>query len=355
VTNKRPYLFLIFLLIVVGLLVVPIKIPCTYHAVGRILAARSWVLVRGNDGQLAATLRNNYTGSVESYVVFQASTEGQIGLTIDDRVLLRGHVNFGDTIGYLQASEATEELTRLRSELALAQANLKVSASGVRPEEIRVAECEEQYASAAADDKKRVVDRLEALQERGMVSPEEYEVAKGELTLLELDRDLASAKLTEARAGAKAEELDMIRTQIAGLKEQISVLEERIASFTIIAPITGMICRAQVTDTVLIIHDDSDRLALLALEWNDSRTVASSDSVIIGWQSDIYTGTAKLKRVEEQVQVLEGRQVAYALAQVPFSTNTPPPGTVIQCDVRCGSKSIAQGAKEILISAAGIF
>ena len=333
------------------ILAVQLQIPYSVTAYGRVMAPREWTLTHGNDGQLVATLRNNVTGSNESYVVLQASAEGQVGLNIDPDILSRGQVKYGDTVGHVMSSEAEEQLIQLKCQLDLAKASLIVSANGEKPSAIKVAQIETERATTAVTEKSKTVHRLETLRLKSMISQEEYEVAKTELTLLELDQVLAAARLLEAQSGASDETLQLIRTEIKGLEAEIVAVEKRIAAFTIVAPLSGTITRSMVTDTVLVIHGDSNRVALLALKWRESKEVAQSELVGVDWQASGFSGSAELHRIEPAVRIIDGEQVTFATVSLTPTPEVPPPGTVISCELHCGSISLVQSAKRILTSA----
>ena len=57
------------LLAIAALFLLPIELPYSVEAPGRIMPLKEWVLVRGRDGAVIATLYDHVQGSIESYAV----------------------------------------------------------------------------------------------------------------------------------------------------------------------------------------------------------------------------------------------------------------------------------------------
>ena len=178
--SKRQIICLIVGSAITVMLIMPVKIPFSVRGYGTIAPVSKWVLEKGPDGQLIASTYDYVTGVSGGFNVVEFERGETIQFALSPSVAAGGSVSAGDTIGTIRSTEAMERLTVLNGQLATAHATLAAASVGEKESLVREAQQRLTHARAAAAEHGRQLARLETLFEKGIVSEQEYEIARGE-------------------------------------------------------------------------------------------------------------------------------------------------------------------------------
>ena len=330
-----------------------VKVPFTIAAFGRLVPTQEWILERGNDGQLIASLHNNVRGTCESYQVSNPSGDSRVSFFLNETIATFGHIERGDTLGYVRFSDVMERLVELEGELDVAQAALEVGRTGDKVEAILEAERELELIETQSQLKEKVVARVARLHEQDLVSQEEYEIADGEAELLKLQAQVARARLDAIRAGEKPEQVELLEAQVQALEQELTSVRERIASAALVAPISGQLTRSLGADTLLVVSDADSCTALVPVKLRDFRYAESAGPVALrlGDLSGSIEGT--LVHWDRNVRIVSGEQTVTALVRLGKCTPDPWSGMVVMCDIPCGSVTVWEYLRRFFTSAVG--
>jgi hypothetical protein len=320
---------------VAALFVVPVKIPFSVSGYGTIAPASKWVLQKGADGQLIASTYDYVTGLSGGFSVVEFERGETIHFTLSPAVVADGSVSAGDTIGTIRSTEAAERLIVLTGELATARATLAAASVGEKAPLVREAEQRLMHARAEAEEHARQFVRLETLFEKGIVSQQEYEIAKGEAALLDIEVTIAESQLQAVSTGDKREQIELIQSRVQALQQEIDVLRERLHSFTITSPFTGILSRVGASDTILVISDTTAYVALIPVRWSAYPYMARARDVAIDPQGLSGSAEGKLAAVGRESQFVGGKPVVVAAALVTASSADLVPGMVVRWTVSC--------------------
>ena len=256
--NNSRRLKIGLILIVAAIIIItllPVKIPYTVTATGKIFPAQKWVLSREADGQLVSSVVDFRSGLNKEYSVTQFAREGVMKFTLGS--LDERHVTEGDTIGSIYSSETEEQLVALEAELAITEASLNVSISGEKESLVLEAENRLAYAVTESAEQKKLLERLNKLREKDLISLEEFELAENRTELLDIQIDIARAQLDAVKSGDSPAEVELIKSEIDGLRKNIEIIQSRRESFSIVSPISGVVSKSYSRDTVLVVYDTS--------------------------------------------------------------------------------------------------
>ena len=161
----------------------------------------------------------------------------------------------GDPIVQLDATHLELALDRARAERSRAEAQVRLLLAGARPEEIRQAEA--QAASARADvaaaeaelaSAGQDFDRFEALLQRHAGSRKQRDdaatrrdVARERVAAAQARVRAADEGIARLRSGARSQEVEAARAQVAVTDAQIASLEQSRADTILTSPIGGVV------------------------------------------------------------------------------------------------------------------
>ena len=343
----------VFALAAGGLVVVlPVRFPSMVSSTAAVTAAQKWILVKGPDGQLIARTINYRTGLNDGYRVSNFSAGSSISFSVDPSLAPGAHIDVGDTVGWVSSTEMQERLVVLKGQLAAAQRNLVVNATGQKAAIVHEAQERLQSAKRRRDEYQATVTRTRALLERHLIPDRDYERVVSEANTLEDAIAIAEAALEVARTGAKPEQLALVEANIAALKDEIAAIQATAATYTLRAPIAGTIASTFSGDTLLTIAATSPYVALIPIRWRDYSRVAGmkAPQVTIAGFSRAVRG--RIVALNREVQLLYGERVVMATALLDSPPEDLLPGSLVRCRVACTPLTAMEYGKLVIRSVA---
>jgi len=314
----------------------PMRFQFPVNTYATITPAQKWLLVKGTNGQLIARTFNYQTGMSDGYRVANFTTGSSISFTVDPSLTLGRHVAVGDTVGWISSSEMQERLVVLSGQLAAAQHVLAVSATGQKDAVVGEAEQRLRAAQRQRDEYQTTVTRTQALFDRKLIAAGDYENVQSNAHKLEDDVSIASAALEAARTGAKPEQLALAESNIAALKNEISAINSRAATFTLRAPIAGVVTPTPSGDTLLTIGSTSEFVAMVPIPFSDYPRVAAERRPLLNIPGYSRPVRGRVVAIHHEIEVLFGHRVVLATAVLDSPPDDLLPGSIVRCSVECG-------------------
>jgi hypothetical protein len=338
------------ILLLVILFVLPIKLPYSFSAIGRLNVAEEWIILKGRDGQLITMLKDLRTGLSKNYSVTEFERGDNAKFTFNPNIKLGMKISKSDIIGSISSNELDIRLTTLRGKLLVTEALLKQNLSGEKESLIKEAEENLVYLRKKAEVDKKIYLRQEKLFGKNLISEEEYEVYKNTNELNAIEIAIAETQLQSISSGEKSEKINFIKAQITALKNEITMMEKKADNFIFTSPIIGIVKSLQVGDTLLVVADTSQYVLTVQLpldKYNYITCVPGAD-ITIPFQNKIAAAT--LGSINNSVQYFSSRPMVIATAIVNKTSNDFMPGLLVKCDVECGEIEIAEHIKRIFNS-----
>ncbi len=330
-----PLVAAVGLAALVTLLVLPVRYPSVVKTYAGIKCAQEWVLVRGSDGQLSASVLNHRTGLSEGYraASFDRSSSVDFLLRPD---MVPGHgVARGDTVAIISSSETQERLVALYGQLAAAQGQLAVSSSGEKDVVVYAAEQRLEIARRKLGEQQRSFTRTKTLFSQGLVPVGQYEAAENSLHDARDEVAMAAAALEVEQSGAKPEQIELVRRNIAALQAEIAALQRRAATHTIIAPFSGRVARSTSSDVILSIVDTSRYVASIPIPLRDLPRVTATPDARVTLQGLAVPVRGRIVSLDQEVTSVGMQRVVKATAVLDRTPAELVVGLDLRCDVAC--------------------
>ncbi len=323
-------------------LFLPITVPYSVKAPGTILPSKEYVLAKDAAGRITATLLDRRTGTVQSYALNQFERQDAVVFRLHPPLTIGRQVNIGDTIATISSSETERQVRQLEGALETAMASLRVQETGEKETAIRAAEQRVAYALQQVEGQRRIIARLDSLLAGGYISQQEYDIEKNKEKLYELEASVAEAHLQTLRTGAKPEQIQFLRAQIQSIRNELSVLRERLERFTFLAPMAGVVIGSASPDTLVRIGTAGAFVVIMPLKLSDRQYCGEHQRVQISVRGLPEPLTGMVSLIGNALHTFRGEQVLLGTAEITNSTDRILPGMVADCTIVCGDVSIPE-------------
>lgn len=326
----------IVIISLVVILLLPIKIKYNIFVRGKVLPVKEWIIYKGTDGRLTSLLTDYKSGINQSYDVTLFDRGDAMQFSFDQKLSSGSQINKHDTIATIFSSEIEREIENLKGNILEAKASLTLNLTGEKNAIVEQERKNLDYALKKADEQKKILDRFSVLYEKGLVSQEEYELTKGSYDLDLINISIAKARLSAVETGAKQEQIGLIKSQISSFEKELSVMQKRYNSFTITAPIDGIVNRKTNSDTLIIISDISEYVLIFPVKVNDRKFINTTTSVSIkaaGIKQDVKSS---IYEIDNSVKLINGLQVFIASASINGVTDQLYPSLLVECYLDTG-------------------
>ena len=330
--SKSTLIVLAGVVIVILLLVIPVRVPGTVSAYGKVMAASEWVLMRSDNGMIISVLRDNRTGAVRQYDVTQLERGDAFSFSMLKDVAT-AVVRLGDTVAWTLSTDVEYELAALRGSLAVAEAALDAARAGEKQELVDEAQRRVTYARKAVEEQTALTRRLKELHARQMVSDEEFELAEDRLELLGINVGIAEAQFAAGSSGARPAEIRQRSEEIEAIRGEIRAMEQRLALSTHVSPVSGRMRMSRAADTLLVVEDTTNMLLLMPVSIGDLARIEKGSAVGFSSPELGVCGKAVSDGADSRVQYLNGHAVKLLCADIHDCPVALPTGLMLSCDI----------------------
>lgn len=328
-SNKAIIIGVGFLVILIVIILLPVEFQYKIKVQGKLLPVKEWLLYKGTDGRLTSLLTDYFEGINKSYNVALFDRGDAMQFELNSNLHSGALVKQNDTIAKIYSNEIERLIENLKGQIAAARASLTMNITGEKEAIINQEKNNLSYAIKQAEEQKKILNRLEALYERGLVSQEEYEIAKGTYELNEINILISKSRLESVETGAKQEMIRLIKSQIFALEKELAVLKKRSDNFVLLTPINGYVNRKTNSDTLLVISDTSKYVLIIPIKIPDKKYISLSQKVDIYINGKYQSTSASILEVNNNVSILNGIQVITAIASLYSSSSDMMPGLLV--------------------------
>jgi hypothetical protein len=339
-TSRKTLIFwAILIVLIIVLLILPVKLNYNLYVKGKILPSKEWIIYKGTDGRLTSQLINYKTGMSQSYDVTLFDRGDAMQFAFDENIFSGSNILANDTIAVVYSNEIERQIENLKGQIVSAKASLSLNLSGEKQAIIDQENKTLEYAIKQADEQKKILDRIEVLYKKGLVSQEEYEITKGTYDLSNISISISKARLQTVESGAKGEQIGLIKSQIISLENELAVLQKRFEGFTLTSPISGVVNRKTNSDTLMTISDVSEFILINPVKVNDKKFISDSaivDIYAVGKRQNVF---ANVIEIDNSVKIVNGIQVVTVTSVVNGKGVDIIPNLIVDCYIHTGKLS----------------
>jgi hypothetical protein len=337
----------LLLLLLAALYFLPlIHLPYNIRSQGIIYPVREWVLAKAGDGLLTHTLHDHFNQSVyyHSITEFQRGDHGEF--VLNNRIFHSERVRKNDTIGYLRSNEEQRLMMQLQGQLDVNRRLLEMHAAGERSEDVAIARERVTLAEKEYETQQKLMGRANQLFAERVISPQDHELAQNEYQIKHMALQIARSEYQAIQAGAKPEQLELVRAEIRALESQIDQVNTRLSAFTIRAPFNGIILREgpeiATSENILRIADDSVLIVVLPVETYQLTYLQTGQKIMLTSKNRDIPVQATIAAIGNTVQLINRRQHVFITAVL---DKRPPhllPRMLIQTEINTGKITLRE-------------
>ncbi|MCC6395641.1 MAG: hypothetical protein IT282_01395 [Bacteroidetes bacterium] len=289
-----------------------VKVHQSIITVFEVYPLQKWILTKGEEAPIISAVTDYRAALSNEIHVFQFERGESMEFRLVPSVKMKTSVARGDTIAVLGSSRIRERLAELKGALNVARADLAVRRAGEKQPVVEEESQRVEHAAARIQEKKILFERAQELYKKGYVSREEFDAAQWQLKEAELEHGIHRAALQASLTGSKAEELQMVRAMIASYRGEIALLESRLQSFILLAPIPGDVVRSFSVDTLFTVSNCSCAILHAPIRCAQAHHLTEGESLCISLKNVPGETTGVLVDLAKRVDVINGVQVRYA-------------------------------------------
>jgi len=342
---------IIFLLTIVAIVAVvafmPINLPYNFTANGIIYPAAEWTLISNNDGGFDSKVMDYEKGFTSNAINYRFE-RGDISKLIFFHNEFGERIKKDDTLGLLFSQMTDQNIENLRQELEVEKANLQNLMTGEKIQIVDNAEKELSYAVQALELQQKEYSRIKDLADKKFAAQQELDRAINNLKLAEINIQIAKTNLDIVTTGEKPEIIELSKSRIARIEENIKLLADRRDNFVLRAPMNGVLVMPMAPEIVFNALDDSFFVVRIPIKYTDREFVDNSCEVIISMPpySNKYKGT--IFRFENKSEIIMNRAVFFAYAKFEDAIPEVRPGALVSCQVSCKNLELKKYLKKLV-------
>lgn len=311
-----------------------ISVPFEIGTVGEIFPKEKWTLSRGDAGQVISNVIDYTKGYSTHYDIFQFERGEVVSANLSRYLGGKKELFKGDTIFCMQSSDLEDQLITAKNALLVATAELRSKSSAEKEPLIREAEHRLEYTRKKTEEQKLVFDRAAQLYEKGFSSLQEFELQKWNYDLLEIEEQIAAARLENLKTGVKPQEVEFLVSQIDALKSRLAYLKSRQSQLLVTSPIPGSVTSTFAPDTFLSVTNYRAIVLHVPVKITDLPEFHEGQTVSAYFPSLERTCEGTILSVGRNVTLMDEQQVVYLSIQFENSARVFMPGMVVRNTLR---------------------
>ena len=345
--RKKTYIAAVILLLIV-ILLLPLEVPYTVDALGKILTEKEWMLKKQRDGSMMVILNNYKNNIIENYDVLQVERGDVLQFFFKPEIVHTDYVSQGDTIGHVYSNEIYRNLAGLNRTLISTEEELRINQTGEKQSLINEAEKALELAREQAKVQNGILLRQKDLVAKNLISQEEYEITEGKAKIYEYEAAVAEARLQTMKTGAKPEKIEALNKTITSIRNEITILRQRLDHLTLITPISGRLFKYFGTNDTLLIVGTTSYVVFMPVNWKYINEIKEGQTVAfqIPGQEDYFYG--KIEQINQIAQILNGEQVFIVIASIDPTPEQLIKDLIINCKIEGNTISPGSYVKRLI-------
>jgi multidrug efflux system membrane fusion protein len=240
-------------------------------------------------------------------------------------------VKQGDLLARIDPRDYRTELSRVKSALAEARANLNSMKAGARPEDIKVLKSQVVAAQARRREAGQNFERQKKLYAKNVGTKADYDRYESARDVAKAQLNTASQNLKKGQKGARKEDVNAMTSRIRGLEAHRKQAAAALDDTFLKAPFSGVIAKKFVENfqdvgdkkSIVSLQDVSSIEILVHIPEKDMATVKEKDIATITAKFDFLPGREFLLQMKEHGTEADPQTKTY-----PITLSMPSPKDV---------------------------
>ncbi len=346
--SRQISVIAIVALVVVGFIFLPVDLPYSFSVHGRIVPLKEWSLYRTRNDAVETSVRDNERGGVTQYTVNRFAGGDAARLTLEADLRAGAAIHAGDTLASIYSNEVARQYSELLGRLGVAMASLDLYATGekqtvIEEERVRMIQAEELARQHQLD-----LNRLRQLRSQDLISEQDLELAESEQRVLDAGVDVARARFESVSSGAKPEQIEVTRTEVRSLEQEIDEIRERLRLSTITSPLSGRVSRSFGADTLISVYDTTAFVVMMVVPIHRRGLVQVGDTAVVEVSGHRGAVNAVVSQLGDEVHLVNGREVVLMNGRIDHPPRLVLPGSSALCRIDVGRVSLWEFFRQTL-------
>jgi hypothetical protein len=326
----------ILIIIIFAALYIPVTIPYSLNSIGKVFPHQEWRLMQDASGNITTTLADNKTGVRQLLQAFQFERGDLVSMELNFNDSSE-QIFAGDTLLKIKTIIFQDRIQQLTNQLLVEQALLKSALVGDKVAVISGARKQLESAQKALILHEKNYFTNKRLLDEGLISELEFRAFENAWELAKVDIAIAEKALEDVNTGLKAEDVEVQRSNITSLNNQIAFLENQLTKYVVMAPFNGIRVPVMMPEEMLVLYNTDEYILQIPVKAEDIQYIGECKDISV---TDIRTKRsyeANLLEVGSKVEIIGGRQVVFLIASVKLPANAVSisTGMAITCEISC--------------------
>jgi len=313
-----------------------LKTPC------RFVAQAEWKVIQNEPDKIFSVIKRNDSNMVQQFNLLQISRPDYIHYTINDTIYQTGLVKKGDIVARVYSFQDQILLAQLQGLRNVAQADVEVMTTGEKPAIREEAIQTLNHARAQFANFTPQYERVKQLYGQKLASDNEMDIAQATFDLYKVNVALAEARVKVVETGEKSAEIRKSQNELEDYENQIQVLEQKLRSQYITAPISGQVSESLLDSTVLCLVNKVDTMVVqIMLRENQLRYIRPDLPVKVYYNG--FRGRVDSTRVlsiGNKAELIYGMPIYIAKARIANNSSDILPGMTGYVKIKAGKMDL---------------
>jgi hypothetical protein len=339
----------ILIIIIFAALYIPVTIPFKLSSIGKVYPHQEWRLMQDASGNITTTLADNKTGVRQLLQAFQFERGDLVNMELSYNDSSE-QIFAGDTLLKIKTIIFQDRIQQLTNQLLVEQALLKSALAGDKDPVISGARKQLESAQKALILHEKNYFTNKRLLDEGLISELEFRAFENAWELAKVDISIAEKALEDVNTGVKAEDVEVQRSNITSLNNQVVFLENQLAKYVVTAPFNGVRVPVVLPEEMLVLYNTDEYIMQIPMKAEDIRYISECKNIFVTDIRNQSRYEATLLEVGTNVEVVGGRQVVFisASVKVPDHAAAISTGMAMTCEISCGEINQREYIRRIL-------
>ncbi|MBT3207827.1 MAG: hypothetical protein HN704_03910 [Bacteroidetes bacterium] len=328
------------IIILLVILFSPFKIPYSFDVTGRIYHAKEWKLIKETNGSFYSIMVDNYSGMKSHFTNYEFERGDIANIRINGKLEKSVYIHKNDSIAHITTLLIDEQILNLENQLLIEEALLKTNTSGLRIEDIEIAEEELKFTKQQLEQQELRFARFEKLYEDSVYTDKIYEEELNLLKLAKIQVSIAEKKLLASESGNKPEEIQLIKTRIKSLEKEIANLKQRKLNYTILSPMSGKISLNNLPEEILTICEPNKYILIAPVQVNNRQYLTDSSQIKFLAPNSEGQISLSISQVNDYVGLINNQQTILTKTIIKSDQDSYSSGMVVKCQIVCAPVTI---------------
>ncbi len=328
---------LILLLVLVAGVFVPVDLPYGFESTAKVYPLQRWELRKNTDGSLVSSLHNYLSGQMSQYASYQFDRGDVVHIRFFPESESQHMVDSGQMVASIHSNMLEEKLVQLQNQLKVENALLATEITG---EKIEILNSLKELLSLAKEElsyQKTQLDRAQKMFADGLIAASDLETIQQAYNQAEIKVQLANENISVSATGEKPEQINLIRSRIQSLENEIAFQKATSERYAIYSPIHGRLSfQTGIEGDQLFVDDIDQHVLFVPVKLKDRDFINQNTRIELDIMGVDTLVEARFEKLMDQVQIFNNQAVVIAKASINSSIAELVTGMPVRCKVHCG-------------------